>query len=493
MKQECVMTIDLGTSSYRVSLFNRDFTLKAHRSKKITGSQTLDAQRCWEEICNMTRHIMEDSDRDVKICGISVSSQVAWVAIDREGRPVAPAMTWMDQSPEEAEELSASMSEELIYQKTARRVSAEYGGLKLRKIAKRHPEAYGHINTFFSLKDFINYKLTGIAAIDRTSACYTLLYNPILDNWDDKILKALSISEKLLPQLFHGSDILGNTIISEMPVPAGIPVAVSGPDGTVGVLGAGGFQPGTAVDIMGTTDVFFTCSKQFVYDGNHRLIVNPHVVEGLWVVGGPMGLSGGAAGWVVHSLMGDRITYEELNEQVENIPPGCDGLLMNPGLCGERAPFWNPDIAGSVFGIRLEHTAAHFFRAIMEGNSYAVRYLCRFCEEAGSAIDRIIAIGGATKQRGWLKIKADITGIPVYHPEVVEATSIGCAALAWMAAGSTLTELRPLLEQPCEVFIPDATTRPIYERVYRRYLMFMKTAADFYQNQKGGDLECQDL
>ncbi len=493
MMKECVLTIDVGTSSYRVSLFDLQFMQIAQQSYKIANTHTLDAERCWDIICDMTNNLMASLNDKVNIRGISVSSQVAWLGIDASGNPVAPVLTWMDQSPEEMQALASVITSESVYEKTARRLSAEYGGLKLQKIKKNNPSAYEAIKYFFSLKDYINYKLTGEAAIDRTSACYTLLYNPLSEDWDEDILAALSIPKKILPPLINGYEVLGKTLNDTgMPIPNGIPVAASGPDGTVGVLGAGGYKIGTAVDIMGTTDVFLTCSNRFISDKNQRLIVNPHVIEDLWVVGGPMGLSGGTASWFVHTLMSDLVTYKSVNEQAEKIPPGCDGLLMNPGLTGERAPFWSSEMAGTVFGIGLNHTAAHLFRAIMEGNSYAIRYLCHLCSEAGSPIDQIIAIGGATQHTGWLQIKADITGIPIYLPRVLEATSMGCAVLAWISAGVKLSEQQDCLEQPCKIFDPDKNNEVIYNRFYQRYLYFIKTAADFYKNQKGGDALWQD-
>jgi xylulokinase len=480
MRQQCVLTVDVGSSSIRVSLFDDNLGQMDCRSCKTEKTVVLDAMTCWIQICDLAKKLLSGKENRIELCGIGVSSQLAWLCIDENRDSVAPAATWVDQSPAQMKTLAEKIGEKVIYQKTARRLSSEFGGLKVAKLREENPAAYAKAKFFVSLKDFINFKLTGIIATDRTYACYSLLYNPVAGIWDKEIIDALQIDGRLLPPLLDADEILGDTLQDcEFPVPSGIPVVTSGPDGTVGVLGAGGEEPGVAVNIMGTTDVFFTCSNTFVTDKNRSLIVNPHVIKGRWVVGGPMGLSGGAVDWLLHELLADCVDVDAINAQAAKIPLGNDNLLMNSGLTGERAPFWNSHMAGNILGIRLEHTAAHFFRAIMEGNSCAVRQLCENCKRASLKIDQIVAIGGATRHQCWLQIKADITGLPILLPEMMEATSVGCAVLAWRAVGHSVRIKESNIFQR---IYPKAENRAAADKLFMQYQALMQNAGKYYES-----------
>lgn len=483
MAPRYLLTVDIGSSSVRVIAFDDRLAEIATASAKRLSGPRVDADACWADVSRLLFEVMAVLPRGADIRAVAVSALLGWVAVDAAGRPVAEAFTWMDQRPEETAELAAAMDSRQLYAKTGRRLSGEFGGLKLRHLKREHPALYERTAALLSLKDYINLRLTGLMSTDVTTACYTLLFNIGRRDWDDDILAALSLDRARLPRLLRGSEPAGVTtpeVERLCGLPAGTPVAASGPDGSVGILGAGGHAVGAAVDLMGTTDVLFAVCDERPDDPGRTLVVNPHLIDGLWLAGGPMGLSGGALDWVVRTLMDRHVSFEEVDGQAAEIEPGCGGLMMIPGFTGERAPFWEPRMAGTMIGLRLEHQAAHFARAIMEANSFAVRRLCARCGEAGVPIRELVAIGGGIRHQSWLTVKADVTGLPLLVATRIEATSLGCAALALLATGCHPGELSVLMARRHRRVLPDPGRSALYEPLYHRYLRLIETAAEFY-------------
>lgn len=480
MKTKCYLTIDVGSSSIRVSLFDRDFRSLDVRAKKLLASASIDAEAYFDEIRRLILSLTQSGDHE--ILAIAASSLVGWVILSRDGRPLGPARTWMDQAPAECAEFAAASGEEEFYRRTGRRLSPELGGLKLRRLKNEEPERYARAAALLTIKDYINFRLTGSLCTDRTSACYTALYNTAEADWDRELAEAMGVDAVLLPEL-HSSDsaagALTDGMAAELGLKPGIPVAVSGPDGSVGVLGAGGVHCGTAVSVMGTTDVTFAVSGSRAEDRDRRLVVNPHVLPGLWLVGGSLGLTGGTVDWMAANLLENRYSLKELDERGAEVPPGCDGVRFIPSLTGERAPFWNAAVRGTVAGLSPSHGIPHLFRALLEANCYTVRSLLEVVEGSGVPVGRILAIGGGARSDLWMRIKSSVTGKPVAVPDCLEATTRGCVLLAAMAAGETVSAER--MENPVgRTYAPEPAESEAYDRAYADYLALMDAACGFY-------------
>lgn len=484
LNNEVYIAVDIGSSSIRISAYNNILVEMFSLTSKHTIGKTIDVGLCWDKICQMTRKIIANIPRGYLISGVGITSLLAWVVVDKNGDILGPAYTWMDQCNNEMQKLKEKIDYNKLYNKTGRPISSEFGGFKLVHIKKNNPQDYQNIYSFLSLKDYINMKLTGKFIMDRTTACYTYLYNINRNDWDKDILKALGLSNSYLPELSTGNSLHGKVTIDAgkaTGIPIGTPVAVSGPDGSVGILGAGGIYKGRAVNLMGTTDVFFAVSNNKIFDESKFLVVNPHVIDGLWLVGGPMSLSGGAISWVVEKVLLNNLSYEEINMQVSKIRAGCEGLMMIPSLTGERAPFWKANIKGTVVGIELKHTAVHFIRAIMEANSFSVKRMCELCKKIGINIKNIIAIGGATRFGEWGGIKADITEVEILIPKAIEATSIGCIILTMIATGRDISDIVDYLPKEYERITPREKNHKLYSSLYSQYLRLLEVAEKYYQ------------
>jgi xylulokinase len=180
----------------------------------------------------------------------------------------------------------------------------------------------------------------------------------------------------------------------------------------------------------------------------------------------------------VESLLGNSHDLASLDSLSEPVGEGSEGVYFVPGLSGERVPFWNPDIRGTIFGLGKQHRIQHLYHAVMESNGFTIRGILDIICRTGLAVKRIIAIGGGAKSALWLRIKSDITGKPVIAPENNEATTLGCTKLAILACDP---DTAFTFETPNTIEIePNKENGEKYTEFYKRYLKLIELCSEFY-------------
>ena len=308
---------------------------------------------------------------------MAVSSLLGWVGTDKDGRAVTPCYSYMHQEKEAYGEFVERYGKDRFYSISGRAADAEWAAFKLFAMKEKEPEMYSRTDKLLSFKDYINLKLTGVAAMDHTTAAYTYLYDIKEGRWSSEMLGTFGITESFFPKLrkpFEKIGCMKEELCEEL---AGsvmhIPVIAGSTDGSTAVLGAGGLECGMSVNVMGTTGVFFSVSDSVENISSCGLIANPHVIPGKWLVGGPMGMFGGTIGWLTESIGGRQFSLGDLTERAKEIRPGSDGVIVYPCLAGERAPFWNPEMTGTILGLKNKHGLVHVFRGIMEAEGYGVK------------------------------------------------------------------------------------------------------------------------
>lgn len=480
-QQKKILIIDIGTSSIRVSLIDETLAIRDTELYKRNAEITFDGEAEWSQIKSMIQRLAKRIPDMNEIEGISASSLLGWICVDKMGHATTPCYSYMHQGRGPFDRFAAMYSNEEVYSITGRRMNPELGAFQLLELQELDAEAYLKSQTLLSLKDFINLKLTGQTAMDHTTACYTMVYDIHQADWSSDLIRKLHLDATKLPKLLRPYEKVGTLLEElsmELGLPAGIRVACGSVDGSVGILGAGGYRKGQAVSVMGTTDVCFMIDNAALYDKTQSLVVNPHVIPDRWLIGGPMGMFGGTVDWLIRNLLLGRSTVEELTQLASLVPPGSDGVQFIPTLLGERTPFWNPNMRGTIAGLTPSHGMGHLFRAIMESNSFSLRKIMELAGKAGLDFDEMIAIGGGSKNRLWLHIRADILRKPVCVSPVTEATSIGSALLVMMMNGLSTEELP--LPQFLDRIQPDENHASHYDVHYTNYLAFQTQANSLY-------------
>ncbi len=485
-----ILTIDLSTSMCRTYVFNCDgkIVCSNQKSYNVKSPQKdwaeLDPESVWSVVCANIKTVLKKIDNK-KINGIGVTAQLGMCPVDAQGNALAPILTWMDQrAKNQARKIEQDIGNENIYRLSGRRVNPELSAPRMLWLKENCPQIYDRTSKFLSLKDYIIAKFTGKFGSDPTHASYTLLYNIEKGVWNRELINDLGLDRKKLPEVFASKSLIG-TVSKEVAtltgLAEGIPVAVGGPDGSIGALGAGLIKSGVAVNVVGTTDVFFTCTDKPVFDDKMRTVVNCHLLPGLWSIGGPMSMTGGCLEWFLNEFgqpekeKARRIgcsAFKIFDEEAASFQLGAENLFFYTSLVGDRTPNWNPNIRGSILGLTPNHKKKHLIRAILEGSSFAVKQVIDIIEEIGVEFEDVIMVGGGARSHIWQQIRADVTGKKYLVPKIEEATAFGTFMTVAVGLGiyhdfyeaiDRLIEVRNICE-------PDMDRHREYQKKYKKYL-----------------------
>jgi sugar (pentulose or hexulose) kinase len=277
------------------------------------------------------------------------------------------------------------------------------------------------------LKDEMVRRLTGCVGSDLAHADYSLLFDIGMQRPDSEVLQGLGIHPEIFPEPTSAVQVAGGLstrVAAALGLRAGIPVVRGSSDGTTAMYGGGVLQDGTAVLMTGTTDVLMMACGRIPADPSHTLTVNSGMVPGVWLAGGAMGLSGGAIRYL-EGLTGANA--RRLSRAIGRLSPGTDGLMVLPGLTGERSPFWVDGPTGGVLGLTLGHGPEHLLRAAMEGTACRLVHLLDRLRRCGVAPQRLHVAGGWADVEAWNRIRADATGLEARCLRAAEATLLGTA------------------------------------------------------------------
>lgn len=480
-----LLAIDIGTSSIRVTICTKNEGIKGRYVLKHEVNSRFSIDALWEKVAGLIRDAM-NSCSDTQIEAIGICAFLGWVAIDENGSPVDQAWSWNESGDaNEVKHYAARLSEETPYW-IGRAINEELGVFKWGGVLR----ANGKKTTILSVKDYFNYRLTGVLKMDRAHASYTGLFSIQDREWDERLIDCFDLPKSSIPPLGEGCERVG-IVLDEVAVELGlsenVTVALSGPDGTMAILGGGGWGIGKTIEVMGTTDVFFYVTE-YIEDEtlvSSGLIQNCHVVPGLYVVGGPTGVTGGMMSWLMKQL---NWTFEsdELKQMLEkwdNLTPAADGLYVVPSLTGSRVPDWNPLIRGTIVGLQPSHTKAELFKATVEGVAFGTRRIVERLENYVDSISDIIAIGGGSREVNFLQTRSNVLGRPIIRLQEPEASTIGVLALTgvlvgWYAnVGDAVNKLNPVAGK----ILPQRRAQSIYEDLYNEYERLCQWTEKWYR------------
>src|SRR5208337_2576672 len=149
---------------------------------------------------------------------------------------------------------------------------------------------------------------------------------------------------------------------------------------------------------------------------------------------GTMSSTGASLRWFRDNIEPEA-SYQDLDSEAEEAPPGSDGLIFLPYMMGERSPIWDAYARGVFLGLSLKHSRNHLTRALLEGCAFGIRHNLETIEKLGAHVNEIRSCGGAAKSKFFEQIKADITGKTVAIPLEIEASALGAAILASIGVG----------------------------------------------------------
>ena len=442
-----IIALDIGTQSVRAAVVQTNGTILGIEQIKheVDSPHTNWAQQnpdsWWESLCRAVRQVLTATDiAPQSIEAIGACGQMHGpVGLDEAGHVTTPwVQLWCDKRcADQCEALRQEHDEPALAHIAGSSVNPAWTGLKVRWIREHTPAVYDKSRWFLVPKDFINYRLTQVAAADPSEASGSFLWDCHRGAYSPQLAQAVGVELERFAPVQASQAVIGDVTpraAQETGLPSGVPVVTGGGDFPVSMLGFGIVGAGMIADVTGTSTLLAAHSPQPLI---HPAVQNlRHVVDG-WIPFTILDCGGLSMKWckdLVSSCCAQDTDYDTLIEMASHAPPGSEGLLFYPYMLGERRRE-NTTAKGGFFGITLHHRAMHFTRSVMEGVALGMGRDVRLFKDLGLPIRDICCVGGGTRNALWNQIKADVLQMPLRLSSEPEAGLKGAALLAGAGVG----------------------------------------------------------
>ena len=477
MEDKLILTIDVGSSSVRASLYDRigryvnDTEVQLPYSFTTTSGDgaELDA----DELVDLIARAVDGTlwlaqDKAERIVGVATST--FWhsvLGVDREGFPTTPIVTWADRrAGDAAAELRGRLDEAAVHRRTGCVLHSSYLPAKLLWLSRSSPEAFSRTERWMSPGEYLQGRLCGRTWVGTSMASATGLFDQNEMGWDAEVLEALPIEgPQLSPILDEPIRGLRGEWATRWPTLREVPWFPAAGDGACSNVGCGCVTRDRLALMVGTS-------------GAMRVLWRANSVEippGLWcyrsdswrfVMGGALSDGGNLVAWLRKTT---RLPDpQEAERVVSRMRPDSHGLTFLPLLAGERGPGWADHAHGIIAGLSMSTQPSQILRAALEGVALRFALIAQILDAAVPGERRVIATGGGLLgSRVWTQIMSDALGKPITASAVGEASSRGAALLVLEAMGE-IDALEGIEAPLGETFEPDFERHEVYRSALAR-------------------------
>ena len=445
----CILALDQGTTSSRAIVFDEAGGIRGSAQQEFRqifpqpGWVEHDATEIWATQSGVMHEALAKAGvtaRDVAAIGITNQRETTVVWERATGRPIANAIVWQDRRTAPlCDELRASGKATLIAEKTGLVIDAYFSGTKLKWLLDNVPGAReralrGEL-AFGTIDSWLIFQLTGGAAhvTDASNASRTLLFDIRRGEWDDELLGLLDVPRSVLPQVVASSGVCAETLLDGVSVP----IAGIAGDQQAALFGQACLAPGLAKNTYGTGCFLLMNTGTNAVASRNNLVTTVAWKRGDtldYALEGSVFIAGAVVQWLRDGLQIIRSAsdVEPLAASVED----SGGVYFVPAFAGLGAPHWDAYARGSVFGLTRGTTGGHLARAALESIAFqSADVLDAMQKDAGITLSELRVDGGATANDLLMQFQADVLGVPVVRPKVLETTALGAAYLAGLAVG----------------------------------------------------------
>ncbi len=451
--RELALSIDVGTSSARVMLWDTDgHEVEPVRSQRTYRMDTTPDGGVEMDINSLASHVELCIDealqqagqltQNIKLVGISTFWH-SCLGIDDNGGPITPLISWADRRAGSViHELKKSLDPKRLHERTGCPLHPSYYPARLAWLKQSSPSIYKKAARWVSPGEYFFARWFGEKCrnISVSMASATGLFNQKSRRWDAETISALGISEEKLAPIAEENDrVQGLTpsFSARWPALKEVPFFFPIGDGACSSIGSGGTDPDTIVINLGTSG-----AMRVVWD--ERKNEEPgETPEGLWryrvdanraIAGAAFSDGGIVYEWMLRTLQ--LPPADQLERELSSLAPGSGGESFLPYLAGERSPGWNPERKAEIAGLTLSSSPLSILQASMEGVALQFAWANHALKTLFPANHRISASGGGLGHSPvWAQMFADVLGCPIQMTEESEASSRGAALLAMESAG----------------------------------------------------------
>lgn len=443
-----LLALDQGTTSSRAIVFDERGAMKSVAQKEYAqhyprpGWVEHDPEEIWRSQLACARAALRRAGvRADRIAGIGIANQrettILWER--RTGRPVSRAIVWQDRrTAAQCEALRRAGHADRVRRKTGLVIDPYFSATKiawmldnvrgLRRRAKRGEIAFGTVDAW------LVWKLTGGAlhVTDATNASRTLLYDIHRAQWDDALLELFRVPRAVLPKVAASSELYGATARALF----GSEVCIAGiaGDQQAALFGQACHAPGMAKNTYGTGCFMLLNTGRRAIESRHGLVTTAAATPGQYALEGSVFVGGAVVQWLRDGLRLIRrsVDVEKLAASV----PDAGGVTFVPAFTGLGAPHWDAYARGTITGLTRGTHAGHIARAALESIAFqSAEVLRAMQQDARIRLKELRVDGGAAANDLLMQFQADLLGVPVVRPRVLETTALGAAYLAGLGTG----------------------------------------------------------
>lgn len=451
MEKKYVMALDAGTTSNRAIIFDEESRIVSVSQKEFTqhfpkpGWVEHDANEILHTMIEVMQSALEQSGlkgADIAAIGITNQRETTVVWDKTTGYPIYNAIVWQSrQTAPICEDLKRQGLVDEFKEKTGLVIDAYFSGTKVKWIldhveGAREKAEKGEL-LFGTIDSWLIWKLTGndVHVTDYSNASRTLLFNIKTLQWDDQLLHYLTVPKSMLPEVRPSSDVYGYT----QPSILGVPVKIAGAAGDqqAALFGQTCYEPGMAKNTYGTgCFMLMNTGTEPIASKNGLVTTIAWGLDGKveYALEGSIFVAGSAIQWLRDGLR--IIDTAPDSEWVAKRVPDSDGVYVVPAFVGLGAPYWDMDARGLIIGITRGTKKSHIVRATLDSMAYQTKDVLSAMEaDSGIKLASLKVDGGAVANNMLMQFQADILGVPVDRPQVIETTALGAAYLAGLAVG----------------------------------------------------------
>lgn len=425
-----------------------------------------DATKWYDAACIAVRQATSDIDR-LNVSALSMSTQGASsLLVDNDFNPLTNAITWMDgRATKEKELILERLGEDYVYKKTGWRTHQALDACKLLWINQNLKEIYKESAYFVSTLEYMNYRLTGVIAIDPTNCAIRQLMDIKSLEYDDLILEVVSGDKNKLPEILPTGKYLGNLTkqaASDFGLTETVKVYNGAHDQYCGLYGANIVKDGELMLSTGTAWVIVGVSNTPQYTDSY-ISPGPHVIKGKYGALASLPVSGVALDWLRGNIIEED--YDNINVNVESRMKKCKDLLFYPYLSGAAFPIWDENARGAFLGLALEHDKFDLALACMEG----VVFQLKMALDEYPNVQTIRAMGGAIQSKTWMNILSAVCDCDLYIMSEKDTPCIGAVLIAAVGEGLDYRYLVKKMNKSKKYSSVNEETHQHYRDKYEEY------------------------
>ena len=486
MDKDLVIGIDSSTTATKAIAWDRHGRLVGEGRSAIALSNPRplfyeqDAHDWWRSLCAALGELGTEIDMD-RVAALAIANQrETVVALDAQGEPLGPGITWLDErGREDVGLLCKKLGRDRLLQITGKIPDPTPCVYAMHWLMRKAPELYAETAKFLEVHGYLVWRLTGLYRTSWASVDPMGVYDLAAKQLSEPILEALRLTPKQFAVAVAPGSVLGEVTgeaAEATGLRAGTLVVAGGGDGQAGGLGTGTLIPGRAYLNLGTASVSGVYGKAYATDPAFRTLTSlsgeGYIYELCLRTGTFL------TDWFVKGLFAadpqqQPDIYREMEAAAAAVPIGAGGLMLQPYWGGVMTPYWDQDARGLIIGLSGEHGRGHLYRAMMEGIALDQAMGTANIERVtGQPVTELMTIGGGSKSDLWCAIIADATGKAVRRLATAEATALGAGIVAAKGAGwfATAGEAADAMAGKVESSIePDAARHGVYQELLGIY------------------------